>query len=364
MTPVTAEISKSRARVDSIQQLRALAAISVVLVHVGSELCERLQGGSLPLIPHDFVIGVDVFFAISGFIMYMTSASLPAGATSLISFCRKRFIRIVPTYWFYTTLMLLASWLAARRMTNPGIDLVHVLGSYAFVPIKHPAVDTLQPILRVGWTLNYEVFFYLLFAVSLLLERPLRMPFLFASIFALSAFGVIADPVGLIGFYTNSVILSFMFGLAIGKLHELGMLKGIRLSVLLAASAIAALFLLSPFRSLSSGDFGVRGITLGVPAALLLASVSCVGRIKVPLFPKLGAALTTLGDSSYSLYLSHMFAIGIFKIAFFPSSLVSALIAVPLCVLFCIICGHVAYLVAEKRLVFFSSRLIPAYSVP
>ncbi len=348
-----------RARIDSVQQLRALAAICVVLVHAGSELGETLQGITPPLVPHDLVIGVDVFFAISGFIMYVTSSALEPGLRSALSFCRKRFIRIVPIYWFFTTLMLAATLLAAKHMTNPGMEVGHVLASYAFLPSEHPAAATLQPLLRVGWTLNYEMFFYVLFACSLLVPGPMRFRGILVSIFALGAIGVATDPGGLLGFYTDSVIISFAFGLVVGKLYANGILHGSGRGLLLGIMAIVAFVLLGPLRNIGPGDFGIRGMTLGVPAALLLASFVCLERIGGQVFPRLASALTTLGDSSYSLYLSHMFAIGVFKMAFSPFTLAEVLIALPLCVLFCIICGHLAYLLLEKRLVTVSDRVIP-----
>ena len=146
----------------SIQYLRAVAAISVALYHVLHHW--------LPHDPHVGVLmgGVDIFFVISGFVMWGVTAGREGGSRSFFS---NRLKRIVPLYWIVTTVML-AILLAKPALVNSRFDVGHVVTSYLFIPRVHPVSGTFYPLLIPGWTLNYEMMFYAIFA--LILFAPMR----------------------------------------------------------------------------------------------------------------------------------------------------------------------------------------------
>ncbi len=140
-------------RFSSIQTLRALAALSVLFYHESST---KFTVGA---------VGVDIFFVISGFIM----GTIGYRETPL-DFMMKRIIRIVPLYWLVTAAVCLVSLI-------PGVfhqfscDLPSLLQSLFFIPYVNQA-GHIEPLMVPGWTLNYEMFFYAVFAVGLAIRRP------------------------------------------------------------------------------------------------------------------------------------------------------------------------------------------------
>ena len=149
----------------SIQILRAVAAVGVVLVHAGDALnywghthvTWTLRGNA----------GVDMFFLISGFVMVYISWQRFGERSASISFFTRRIIRIVPLYWLVTTVYVLL-----------GHHTVHsIVTSYLFIPDTSggPAnIETIHPVVPQGWTLRYEMFFYLLFGVCITGSRARR----------------------------------------------------------------------------------------------------------------------------------------------------------------------------------------------
>jgi len=186
----------------SIQYLRALAALSVVAFHA----CQWMR------IPFDIgSAGVDVFFVISGFIMWRTTSE---SGVKPMEFLRKRAIRIVPLYWM-VTLALLASALAfpdSFRDVQP--TPWHVFASLAFVQHLNP-IGLPFPLLPIGWTLNYEVVFYLMFAGALLVPKAHRAMALTLALAGLTLFGFIYPPAYIM--LCNPLLLEFAAGMWLAR---------------------------------------------------------------------------------------------------------------------------------------------------
>ena len=152
-------------RLVGIEYLRACAATAVMLFHYA--LASGYSGALVAL----GQFGVDVFFVISGFIMWTVSRdeASPAG------FLLRRIVRIAPLYWLAT--------LAAALVTTEGgvtLGLGAPAGDLAkalfFIPAYSArSPDVVEPILSVGWTLNLEMAFYALFAASLAAPRRRRL---------------------------------------------------------------------------------------------------------------------------------------------------------------------------------------------
>ncbi len=154
-------------RLDNIQLLRALAALSVVITHTLHETGAHEQTLNLGF-------GVDVFFVISGFIMAQTSLREFGMAGAPLRFFLRRLARVAPIYWLLTTLMLAGSLIAPSLLNVPTGGLGHIVASYLFIPDARGAGE-MRPVLALGWTLNYEMFFYALFSLALL--APARWGF-------------------------------------------------------------------------------------------------------------------------------------------------------------------------------------------
>lgn len=270
----------------SIQYARALAALMVVLFHMGStDYASRFSG-------HWLGAGVDIFFVISGFIMYWTTAGrdvTPGG------FIRRRLLRIVPLYWLVTTVMVALILLVPQVVRSGSFDLPHVVASYLFVPWMHPVLNYPFPVVVPGWTLNYEMFFYVVFAACLALPERRRPWGLGAVLGGLVLAGWIFDPHQVqTRFYTSTLLLEFLFGTGIGMLVRQGKLMPRGLALALVPVILPALWLLDGAPQ--------QGLTWGVPAAVFVYGVISLER--QGLMPRL-PLLLLLGNASYSLYLIH-----------------------------------------------------------
>lgn len=289
--------SKSQKYV-SVQVLRGLAAMLVVLLHSMESARDHI-GSKLVL--YSGAAGVDIFFAISGFIMVVTTAHSWGAPGAGAAFIKRRLIRLVPLYWIATTfrLLLLISLPHLVRLTK--LHLWHTVASFLFIPawnFEHLPV----PVLPVGWTLSYELFFYVLFAVGLVLsDRPIRWA---TGLLLLSiAIGYFRGPSwGAPTVILNSVLLEFIFGMAIGY----ATLSGFRVNAIFAKALFVVSLLALLVTDIGRAGSPPRVIVWGIPAAfILLASVSLEERVREPF----AGLPTTLGDASYAIYLFHIFTI-------------------------------------------------------
>ena len=287
-----------------IQVLRGVAAILVVVFHAashayGSENMFRVGNA-----------GVDIFFVISGFVMWTAQKTSGKHPTTPRSFLRQRIIRVVPLYFLFTIALLLA-WLALPsafpRMTAP--TPAHVLLSLAFVPHLNPGA-TAFPLLAQGWTLNFEMFFYIVFAMGLMLPVGRRFGLLAALLPILALLGLLL-PDGLarrapVLSLFDPLLIEFLGGIVIARWVEKGWKPGAMLGwAVLGLGAAALVFAPNPP---AEGDWA-RLLLFGVPAFLIVAGAVGVETSAANFHA--GPAPLLLGAVSYSLYLSHTFVVSI-----------------------------------------------------
>jgi exopolysaccharide production protein ExoZ len=280
----------------SIQYLRGCAALMIVIFH------SRLNGEGFEGYSSGFLqAGVDIFFVISGFIMWVTTAK----GMTMLEFFRRRFIRIVPLYWLLTTVVLATLCVFPNAVQSGRFDRLHVLGSYLFFPVVHPILGIMQPLLIPGWTLNYEMFFYAIFGVALILPTIPRLVAVSTILFALVSLPLLTTvpPLTVVEFYTFSRILEFAFGMALGWLY----VGGAKLS---PATAWVSLLLGAGAIATTGNIFVARGLWVGVPALLVVTGAVMIERLSgLPNIP----GLHFLGNASYSLYLSHPIVVSIVR---------------------------------------------------
>ena len=147
-----------------IQYLRAVAALAVVVFHAAERSGLNFVVGAA---------GVDIFFVISGFVMWTLAATRPV---STWAFYRDRLLRIAPLYWIVTLVMAVGA--LAGLFPRIRLTADHVIASLAFVPHRSPSNGEIWPLLTQGWTLNLEMFFYLIFGLILFLPRERRLAML------------------------------------------------------------------------------------------------------------------------------------------------------------------------------------------
>lgn len=279
----------------TIQYLRGIAAMLVVLAHIDTQLL-RLTKDQIGFGAGAGLWGVDIFFVISGLIMYRAAIAADVAPGR---FLLNRVIRIVPLYWTLTVLVAGAAYLVPSAFSSTQFDPLHLLASLLFLPWPNPAYSGYWPVLIPGWTLNLEIFFYGVVAVALLLPAQRRLPG--ASVMMCLAFIAlsIARPTGPLSFYTNDVVLEFVFGLLIGSIAERrkpGPVVGAAL-VIVAVCAVAWHGLLEGWP---------RSLAYGVPAMFLV-----FGSLQFESWARRHPVkpMRYLGDISYSLYLTHVIAL-------------------------------------------------------
>ncbi len=284
----------------SLQLLRYLAAIIVVGYHIEESLTSRTSYNIYGLFSYGN-IGIDIFFVISGFIIALTT-SKTSNDSKLIqarSFILKRFIRIVPIYWLYTLLKIAMVLLLPALALRTELQTEHIITSMLFIPDMAPW-ELMQPILPVGWTLNFEILFYLIFTVAILInQNKLLVTFCaFLSIFV----AVYIFPEQLVfQFYARTIIFEFLLGLIVFEIVK--KVKTIPFWLNLSLLILAIIFI-----SNALGEIN-RLFTIGIGSFLLVLSFIYFERHLPNTKYKIQRTSEILGDSSYSLYLSHSFTV-------------------------------------------------------
>lgn len=276
---------------NSIQALRALAAWLVVFHHYIQVVHSNNLQGRLPEALQVYgALGVDLFFIISGFVIYLSS--IGKNITPGI-FAMHRIARIVPAYWIYTGILATTLIIDPTFLKLTHFNTEFLLKSLFFIPTANPSGIGIYPLLPVGWTLNYEMIFYCVFLLSFYFPRKLQVITIAISLFLLST--VASHLGGEFSFYGNKIIYEFLFGIMIAILYKKGVVQKI------PAFASFAMILIAIGMLIHFGQVSHDAFKTGIPCAMLLLSIVSLERFT----PKL-ELLKNLGDWSYSTYLCHV----------------------------------------------------------
>jgi exopolysaccharide production protein ExoZ len=291
----------------SIQILRAVAAILVVIGHAfhdSSYIAQYTERPAIDLPFFEWGFGIDIFFVVSGFIMTYTTADTFGCPGAAPTFLKRRFIRIAPMYWLMTTGLIGVAIVAPSFLNVPIENLRSIITSYLFIPDIRGNGEV-RPILATGWTLNYEMFFYAIFACCLTLPRRRGVLWLCGFFVALSAIGGIARLPGVVlPFWANSIVLEFVLGVLIGLASRARFTLSARGGWLLTAVAIVLAVSLGPLWGWNHAL--PQFVCGGIPAALLVLAAALAPSLSPG---RVVTFLVTLGDASYSLYLTHPFVV-------------------------------------------------------
>jgi peptidoglycan/LPS O-acetylase OafA/YrhL len=337
----------------------------VVLFHLGAAIAAEkyfdIPAFALPFSFGD--AGVPFFFVLSGFIIMTAHRDDISRPARLASYIRKRLTRIYPVYWIiFVSVFLLAVASSDLRGTVPHDPLL-LLRSLLLIPQDKAVVGgTGAPVLIVAWTLQYEMIFYLFFAL-MILNRGLGV---IAGIFFLlvyfSGTTAAAFPLGL---FTQDYVLLFAMGMAVATAHAANMSSG-TMRPLLCAGLGAVCFLTLALTRVLQPDLLAGGKILFYGLASCLIIFGLVRAEDAGVVVGRQRWLQLLGDASYALYLLHYPLISILcKLALIARlkslGMIGALIAYIAILGACLSAAVIFHLGVEKPLL---SRLQGRRSAP
>ena len=300
-----------RTRLDNIQALRGIAALAILFYHLALFIRVGVFKGQsgFPAGAWDQGwAGVDLFFVISGFIMVWTTQSIKTGLSTAGGFLWRRVTRIYPLWWLCAGIMAIYFFIAygmpaaPDRVDGAGQAWQFALKSFALWPQDVP------PLLGLGWTLIHEMWFYLIFALLLILPRKTLIIGLVAwaalTLGHYLAFGAVEVSKPVWKLITSPLTLEFIGGALIAKLvlARFNISKDLAWPILILG-VIWVFFAMSfNMRFAAEDHHFVRAIIYG-PAMMVIVWASTAltlsGELKTPNW------LVRLGDWSYSLYLIH-----------------------------------------------------------
>jgi exopolysaccharide production protein ExoZ len=314
--------------IENIQILRAFAAINVVLFHIILTSSTYNQTTNLLLLFGNFGLsGVDIFFVISGFIITYAQS---VNKKKISEFLVLRFIRIVPLYWFLTFVFSIIFFFFSSYFRERTISLE--LFFYSIFFISNISL-TVHPVIIPGWTLEYEMIFYLLFSISLFIKK---LKFKFIYLFIIISF---------IAFVLKEFkMLEFLFGVICAFIYLNYYINKKNSFILLTVSIF--FFLITIFNK----GFLYNYLIWGLSSFLLFLSLIYLPQIKSKIF-------IFLGNASYSIYLIQFFTIPIFyKLSSKFLLILNSDIVALLCLLFSVIIGCLIHLFIEKPLIYISKK--------
>ena len=327
-----------------VQMLRAIAALAVVVHHA----LEQSNGAKTAFSPDWLTTsgasGVDIFFVISGFIMLYTSFQPGRAPTSPAAFLIRRGTRIYPMYWICCLAML--ATMAIGFMQHNRLKPAEIATALALLP-------SAKLIINVSWTLIYEVYFYLVFALTLKFRSAVTSAIVTTALIAL--FGLVGGRLAkgeFQHFFANPIPCEFALGLWIAvAFMRLGEGRRWPVPAVLALLGFCMLSwapLLVTHRDTAGLEGWPRVLAWGLPSALIVAASLSIA---APTHA-LQRLLVLLGDASYGLYLAHPFVmIGyarMLHIAAVSQAPQTALI--PVVVVISVIVGVAAHLTIEQPL--------------
>jgi exopolysaccharide production protein ExoZ len=335
-----------------VQSLRAVAALLVVAYHAVEQWTTRMPGYGPGQFWPNGSAGVDIFFVISGLVMTISVQRNAGRDHPAWTFAKDRIIRIVPLYWIVTTLKIAAVAAMPALAVRTSLEPLYVAGSYALLPL-YDGSRLIPPVLPVGWTLTYEMFFYILVTTALVLHVPL-IRICGPVMMAVAGFAVMVTAQG----FASTIVLEFLFGIAIGS--SIPRLQSLPPLVSIPAGAAAFLLLVA----VPPGGDVWRPLTWGIPAAVIVAAVVSA---ELPLRRAMPRWLLAAGNASYATYLTHGFVVpAVFilcakSIAFDPAGLAATVI---LSLFVSAMVGQLTHYVVEQPLMLRLRTSRPVSTIP
>ncbi|WP_225865749.1 acyltransferase family protein [Dyadobacter aurulentus] len=315
--------NRTDSKIDSIQVLRAIAALIVTVYHSKDVVAKNEPfKQEIDFLFNSGPAGVALFFVISGFIMVYITQNTPSSPREIYQFMVKRFIRIWPTYAFMT----LWFYYIHHGISGDSKSLTDLILSLLFIPIAHTDAPFYgYATLSVGWSLNYEIYFYLLIAISLFFGKNRWLVFSLMIAVTLVGIPVLAGyftlkpdqapdfGAGYLNMITNPIIWNFVYGVVIGLIYIHPGAHAFLSSLFSKKGLTSAVVLLVIWQYLSGFFGGLGPLQWGFGACALFFAIIFHESATKSYFP---AWLVRKGDMSFSIYLIHMPVLVIIPIFF------------------------------------------------
>ncbi|MGR8931485.1 MAG: acyltransferase family protein [Gammaproteobacteria bacterium] len=338
-------------KISNIQGLRGIAVLLVAFFHLMLIEQKYDQNAIMPKLMSFGISGVDLFFVISGFVIVTVTRNQFRKPASAFKFLYHRVSRIYPLYWIYSALVLVLFLLKPTWVNSAQGNRVDVLSSFLLLP------QNLLPLINVGWSLVHEMYFYGFYFLLMLTVREAFLPFaliLWGSMVLL--FQILCSPDNAYWkLVFHPLTLEFIGGCFIAifyhanekHLNRFGLLFGIAFGFALLAANV-------PIEQITErlylDAWWWRITTLGLPSLLIVHGLVQLERHQ-NLLPRW---LVSIGDASYSMYLSHVLILSALGRIWRPFSDVGMwdnLIALPVLITSAIAFARLSYHLLEKPIV-------------
>jgi peptidoglycan/LPS O-acetylase OafA/YrhL len=256
------------------------------------------------------------------------------------AFLKRRLIRIVPLYWLMTSVKLAILVAGGHALLTSW----HTISSFLFIPAWNDKREA-YPVLVPGWTLFFEMFFYMAFACVLLVRKAPLWP-LTLTLVPLALIGFVAAPFeSALLRLLDLQLIEFVLGMWIGWL----VLKGYRVSTAAAwgllAVAVLAIALTNGYELAFTDRY--RFFIWGIPSAVLLFAALSLEDARL----WRSRVLQAVGDASYAIYLTHDFAVSAVRVLVQKLGLVgdvAVVVAIVLSLVVASIGGYMVHRLVEK----------------
>ena len=332
-----------------VQFLRYIAALLVVVTHSTGSYNEKILDLGAGHYWFLGMSGVDIFFVISGFVMASTVERFQDNSSAYKEFALRRIIRVVPLYWAATSLKVVLAILLPSLAVHSKLDITYILSCYLFIPALN-ADNAYLPILTVGWTLIYEMFFYLMICVALFFRFNV-LKFVSTLFIILSLASLIKhEGSSVFSYFTSPIILEFCYGMLVYFIVNRYMEQLQGWGGIFIVLGIMVLFFIDVKQSTD-----LRFIYWGIPAFMIVLGVSLTEELFRNRFL---SKFSYLGDASYSLYLLHPFVIPFMMLVIGRYDLASKSMSVIACIVISTCVAVVSYERIEKPITKYLNDLI------
>lgn len=352
---MTHPTAQPRQSIASLQALRALAALLVVFSHIRHKHMQFSEAPAQFMTAYDFgPYGVDIFFVISGFIIAYIRPPGFHSFSDITRFVTRRFVRVFPLYWL-VSLIALAAWLYNPQIVNSSAPhLTRIWESFVLWPTNG------RYLYQTGWTLSYEMYFYLLFALTMLagpLQRIVLPTFLALSI----CLGIALSPAKdtpIFYLVTAHYLIEFLAGYLFCIIFRNSFHAYPRAGFVFLVSGTTLILAKSVF-----GGAVLEGIYYwGLPAILIV-----LGGLMLEKAVRWPGYLTKMGDASYALYLTHSLVLAAMALVWYrllPASLASNIMFMLAAAPATLITAHLCHLIYERPVTHFLNKRLGAKKHP